>query len=298
MPSHRQALRIIGLTVLLAGMSALFVRVAPWHAELAETNFQANLIRLQAFLFDSPHQSVLAGSSIAGRLLPTYFEGTPLAPLANLGLDGSSALLGLDLALTNPPPVVLVEVNTLLKPYDANDELLVRTLRSFMFRASGKVGLLRAEWRPSSMIYSWLKTRRAQGRGAPAGPSPRAPTALAGDPLRAPAADPGLEATKAHLRARIQALTAHGSRVVLVLLPTGRRSNSSNNPCLAFADELAREFHLLQLDLEAECSSRGRVLTYSDGLHLAPAAARETSQLLSQLLPKTESAAANVRRTR
>jgi hypothetical protein len=55
---------------------------------------------------------------------------------------------------------------------------------------------------------------------------------------------------------------------------------------------------LLQIDLDAECLSRGKVLTYSDGLHLAPAAARETSRLLSELLPEGESAAIQARQAR
>jgi len=294
MASHRQALRIVGLTLALAAAFALFVWIVPWQAELAETNFQANLIRLQAFLFDGPHQSALLGSSLSGRLLPAYFKGTSLAPLANLGLDGSSALLGLDLALTNPPPLVLVEVNTLLKPYDANDELLAKTLHGFMFQVAGKVGLFRAENRPSSMLYSWLKTRRTQGRVAPTGPRPQASAAPSSEHPETPALDPEVEATKANLRARIAALKARGTRIVLVQIPTGARFNSANNPSVAFADELAHEFHLLQVDLDAECASRGKVLSFTDGIHLAPAAARETSQLLAQLLPKSASASVKV----
>ena len=108
---------------------------------------------------------------------------------------------------------------------------------------------------------------------------------------------PKLLETGKGVGAKIQALKAQGCRVVLVRLPAGQRFTSANNPNMAFADQLARELSLVQIDLDAECSSRGKVLTYSDGLHLAPAAARETSRLLSELLPEMESAAVQVRQT-
>jgi hypothetical protein len=285
MSRNRQALCIIWLSALLVAGYAIFARVAPWHAELAETNFQANLIRLQAFLFDPPPRAVLVGSSLSGRLLPDYFDGTQLAPLANLGLDGSSPLFGLDLTLTRPPPLVIIEVNTLLRPGDANDKLLAATIRGFGFRLSRCLPILRARSRPSSMLYTWLKLRRNDAAGIPPDAPPDAtnePPALTVTPP--PSRKPNYGVSQDRLRAQIQALRARGCRIVLVRLPAGHRSASSNNATHDFSDDLAQEFNLRQFDLGAEFSSRGRPISYTDGMHLTPASARAASRLLAELL--------------
>src|SRR6266496_1401013 len=107
MSRNSHALRILGLSAAFGVILVIFGSVTPWRAELAETNFQANLIRVQAFLFDPLPRAVLVGSSISGRLLPSYFAQTSLAPFANLGLDGSGPSLGLDFVLQRPPPLVL-----------------------------------------------------------------------------------------------------------------------------------------------------------------------------------------------
>src|SRR5437660_7207526 len=115
MSRNRQVLCILGLATFLLAAFGVVTWLAPWRAELAENNFQANLIRLQAFLFDPPPRAVLVGSSLSGRLLPRFFEGTELAPVANLGLDGLSPVFGLKTVARRPPPLVLIEENTLLR---------------------------------------------------------------------------------------------------------------------------------------------------------------------------------------
>jgi hypothetical protein len=295
MSPNRQTLCIICLSALLVAGYAIFARVAPWRAKLAETNFQANLIRLQAFLFDPQPRAVLVGSSISGRLLPDYFDKTQLAPMANLGLDGSSALFGLDLTLTRPPQVVIVEVNTLLKQPDANDQLLAATIHSPSFRLSGYLPILRAQSRPSSMLYSWLKLRRNNPAAIspdvpPAAPPTSAfslqPSALphSAPTIPSPSSEASYAATRDRLRAQIQALRTRGCHIVLVRLPAGHQSASDNQATHDFCDNLAQEFNLRQLDLGAELSSRGRPISYTDGMHLTPSSAREASRLLAELL--------------
>ncbi len=284
MTGNRQALRIIALFAALAGSFYLLLLVGPWRAELAETNYQANLIRLQTFLFAHSPKSVLVGSSLSGRLLPRYFHQTQLAPIANLGLDGSGPLFGLDIVLRQPPPVILVEANILLQPHDANDDMLAAATESVGFRLARYVPLLRADARPSSILYTWFKLRRKTATANPApAPAPPRPNAFEAGEISAP--NPKEQDGKEKLRAQFRALQQRGCRVILVRLPTGWKYNPTNHPSLAFADELAHEFNLPQLDLLGECSSRGQVLSYTDGLHLTPAAAQEVSRVLAQLVP-------------
>ena len=159
-PSSVLARRIIVLAVVLTAASALLIKFTGSRAELAETNYQANLIRLQDLMFGPAPKSVLVGSSISGRLLPSYFKGSQLEPVANLGLDGSGPPLGLQFCLQRPAKMVFVEINTILKEWDKNDATLEDAARSTTFQLARHVPLLRAGFRPSSVIYSLLKARR------------------------------------------------------------------------------------------------------------------------------------------
>ncbi|HEY9175320.1 MAG TPA: hypothetical protein VI136_23795 [Verrucomicrobiae bacterium] len=289
MSRNRQVLHILGLTLLLASGFALVARVAAWRAEIAETNSQANVIRLQAFLFDASPRAVLVGSSLFGRLLPSCFEGTPITPVANLGLDGSGAVFGLDLVLRRPPPLVFVEVNTLLNPSNANEEVMADTLRSLHFRAAKFLPVLRADFRPSSILYSWAKSQRTQTREFT--PRPNANSAPTNPPAQvslAPFNAAGSPEIRAKLRSQIRALQDRGCRVILVRMPASHRFTSANNASFALGDELAKELKLPQYDLDDECVRRGIAVKYTDGVHLSPQAAREAARVLAELVAKPE----------
>jgi hypothetical protein len=291
MSRNRQALCILGLAMLLALAYGLLARVGLWRAELAETNFQANLIRLQTFLFERPPHSVLVGSSMTGRLLPSYFEGTSLAPMANLGLDGSGTLFALELVRTNPVPLVIIEENTILLPPNSNETLLAATLAGFNFRLCKYMPLLRAKSRPSSALYSWLKLRSKEGAvGAVTKPPPA--TKSAGDSLPSPSQEAGFGAVHNQLRNDIQQLVARGCRVVLLRLPSARDAISANDPVVTLSEALAREFNLVRVDLGHECASRGEALTYTDGIHLSAGSARQASRLLAEVLASRSSSLA------
>ncbi len=285
MSRNRQTLAILLLTAGLAALSVGLLHTRFWRAELAETNFQSNLIRLQSFFFGAQPKAVLVGSSFSGRLLPSYFEGTQIAPLANLGLDGSSALMGLEFCAERPPGLVLVEANTMLVGYNKNEHSLTETVRSFGFRLSKYVPVLRARGRPSSVLYSWMKARgpRAQGLTRQfAEASQEEQNQQAGKQSSNEPSAAALAETKNAVRRRIAEVQRLGCKIVLVRLPCGGRFPKTH-PTMVFADELAREFKLPQIDLEQECSSRGCHLAYTDGLHLAPLSAREASKVLAEL---------------
>jgi hypothetical protein len=287
MPRNRQTPKILLLTGALAALSLGLLHTRFWRAELAETNFQANLIRLQVFLFGPQPKAVIAGSSFAGRLLPSYFENTRLWPMANLGLDGSSAMFGLGFCAERPPRLMFVELNTLLRPPDHNDQELEATVRSFGFRLARYIPLLQARGRPSSVLYTWMKARRGGNQNSEI----IGTTAISGDaqPHSGTSGgidwDPTMARTKEQVVDRIKNLRRLGCQVVLVRLPWGNRY-SNRHPAFLLGDELTRELNLVQIDLALECAKRECVLVYTDGMHLSPASAREASRILAELAPE------------
>jgi len=298
MSRNRQALCTVCLAALLALAYGLWARTGLGHAELAETNFEANLIRLQSFLFERPPHAVLAGSSITGRLLPSYFAGTSLAPMANLGLDGSGTLFALELVRTNPVPVVILEENTFLRPPNLNEQLLAQTLSGFNFRLSKYLPLLRAKSRPSSMLYTWLKLRGDREGLKAAAPEPSTTTASALAPLPSPSEDAAFETVHNQLRDGIKQLREHGCRVVLLRLPSGQSLPSAGDLAATLGEALAREFNLQRVDLGQECLNRGESVTFTDGIHLSAGSARQASRILAELLASRSSLAQGTMRAR
>jgi hypothetical protein len=278
MQRSRQSLWIVLLALLALGGWTLAHRWLP-RAGLAETNFQANLIRLQAWMFEAPRTNAIIGSSLGGRLLVGNFAGTPLASLANLALDGSGPELGLRLVLarSNPPPRIFIEVHRLGKPWTANDETLLATLQEPGFALAGRIPGLRADTRPTTLLYSWLKGRHEPVSPAAVLPSPSASTTATNAATNTAKATwlPRLAEQVAELRRR-------GCEVILLRLPVGRE-NPARPEAPNLADELADKLGLKLIDLNREAARRGLEMSYSDGLHLSPASARTVCRLLVEL---------------
>lgn len=273
MKSVRQAVWILGLMGVMVTAWSLLRPFLP-HSDWAENNFQANLIRLQAWQLDPRPVTVLVGSSLSGRLLPRYFESTSLGTVANLGLDGSGPEAGLRLLLqsSNLPPLVLIEGHRLAKNWGTNDALLLEAIRSPQFMASQWVTGLRADVRPSSLLFSLLKRHSSGGGSATATQDP-ASTFVFETPIA------GWEERLRHL---IDRLRQRGIAVRLYRLPAGRESLAGDNAPDFIAD-LARAWGIPYLDVDGECKRRGLTLGYSDGLHLTADAARKTAIVLSEL---------------
>lgn len=261
---------ILLLGAALLALWGVALRVLP-RAQLAETNYQANQLRLEAWLLNPVPTNVLAGTSISGRLLPSYFAGTPLASLASLGLDGASPLTALTLVQerATAPRRVFLELHPVDRLPAANDALLLDAARGFGVRLAESLPVVRANARPSTVLYSWLKERR-EGGGVSVEPT-------GGDPVFAPDA-PWLPP----LVARVNALRARGVEVVLLRLPVGRM-NPPTPQTPHLGDALSAHLGLPLLDLNREAARRGIPLTYTDGLHLSPASARRMAALLAEL---------------
>lgn len=279
MQHARQSLRILALAALAVLVWQFWLRGIARPA-LAETNYHANRLRLEAWFLDPLPADVLAGSSISGRLLPEYFAGTSLTGIANLGLDGSGPLTALDCVLrrltnvaTVPPPRrVFVEVHRLDRPVDANDRLLLAAADDTGMTLGRLLPATRAASRPTTVAYAWLKEHQRGQAGQQPLPG--------GDPREVSGAESWFTA----LAARVSRLRALGVEVVLLRLPVGRE-NPGSAEAPNFADAAAGRLGVPLVDLHRTSVRKGLSLKYSDGLHLTPESARQVARELALAVP-------------
>jgi hypothetical protein len=242
--------------------------------ELAETNYVANRLRIERWMLGPPASNVIVGTSIGGRLLPAYFDGTRLATLANLGLDGANPDTGLNLVLQRsvPPARVFLEVHRLLTPPSNNDRKLLDLVEGPGMAVSRALPWTRADWRPSTVLYGWLKRRQTGSASAPADAgTPSGPGS---------GVDPGwLD----RVRQKIASIEAKGSKVILLRLPVGRENSTLGSPDPLV--EAASRLGLPMVDLQARSLRDGVTISYTDGLHLAPSSAEQVSKWLAEESP-------------
>lgn len=283
----RQALWIVLLAI--AGFIAwtlLSARVA--RPEVAESNFQANLIRLERWKLDPAPADVLVGSSIGARLLPRYFRGTALDGMHNLSLDGSGPSLGLRLLLegTNQPRRVFIEVHRLGKPWHPNDDAVLAAAHSPGMRLAGWLRGIRAEARPSTLMFAWIKSHQ-RSAGAPYVPTPAASTNSGSTSNRGHAAlhRPFTPKWESDLARDVAALKQRGIRAVLIRFPVGRE-NPVDAEARSGSDELSDHLGIPLVDLQREAFRRGLEVRYTDNLHLTPQSAEAVSRILADWAAK------------
>ena len=285
MSAPRQIAILVGLTAVLCGLWSAALRVLPRPA-LAETNYEANRLRMEGWLLGPGSKAVLVGTSMSGRLLPSYFDGTPLAGIANLGLDGASPDTGLRLALMRhpTPSLVLLEGHLLSKRTGPNDSQLLELATGVGLQITALAPLTRADARPSTVLYGWMKERRGgpeAGAGG-AGGSSGTVTARVVSAAQAEKDAAGLDPDwRPRIRSLIATLQEQGARVVLVRLPSGI-GDPADPEAPNELDAIAGELGLPLVDL-LRLSRKDRVtVSYTDGLHLTPQAARAVSRILAE----------------
>ena len=244
--------------------------------EVAESNFQANLLRLQRWKLDAAPADVLVGSSIGARLLPRYFESTPLAGLHNLSLDGSGPGLGLRILLesTNRPRRVFIEVHRLGKPWHPNDDAILAAASGSGMRLAALATGFRASARPTTLLFAWIKSRQ-HTPGSSAKPGERVPET-------ATALHRAVPEWERDLARQIQELRSRGIAAILVQFPVGRE-NPIDPVAQHGADRLAEHLGVPLIDLNREGVRRNLSITYTDNLHLTPDSALRVARLLAEL---------------
>jgi hypothetical protein len=282
---HRRALSIVCFAAVLCGLYEAAITVYPPTPQLAESNLIANQMRLERFFFDRPATAALTGSSITGRLLPEYFDGTALRRPANLGLDGASPSLGLQVCTERAPApaLVLVEACRLDFAAEQNEAELRSLMKGPAWRLAGAAAIFRAQSRPSTILYAQFKkfTDR-HSRGAPRPED--APQTPAGPPA------PGWPDRQLRLMDLIHTLQRKGTAVAVFRVPHGAALSLTRSP--DYVDEFCGGAGLRQFDTEADFVRAGIVPTYTDGLHMDFETARQAAQFLGKqvseaaLLPK------------
>jgi hypothetical protein len=265
---YRYVLAVCAAAAVFVGVNQVAVN-ALGTPSVAENNSQVVILRAQQYEFGDVPRAVLAGSSISGRLKADDFAEAGY-PLANLGLDGLSASFGLDIILEQAtmPEVVLVEVNTLDKPVGANAETINEVRRGFSYDLARSLEFMRAESRPSTVVYDQLRTRRNSGFTVEPTSVPIIET------LVAPGAEPDTGAEVVAVEKSIQDLQASGVQVLLVVLPTGEDEADA----LQVGEAVSSRTGVPLLDLSGLGDEPE---LYTDGTHLTPIAATKVAQELA-----------------
>ncbi len=238
---------------------------------VAENNSQVVVLRAQQYEFGPIPRAVLTGSSISGRL-PTQTFADAGYPIANMGLDGLSAAFGLNVILEQKtlPATVLVEVNTIDKPLGQNGKTVDGVRSGFGYDLSRAYPPLRTESRPTTLLYSALRSRRNAGYTLTPEVVPITETTASGNP--GPAPDVLIETERA-----IQQLLERDIDVLLVLFPTG----SDTSEALAVGNSVSARLNIPLLDLTGLAEDAG---FYTDGVHLTPPAADAVSTELARFM--------------
>jgi hypothetical protein len=273
---HRFPWRMVAMTVLLVAVWMAYLAFTGTRADLAESNLQANLIRITRYLRAPAPDTVMVGSSIAGRLLPDYFP-SDMPEVLNLGLDGSRPLFAFEVLQAGPraPSRVVLETATLFQPLDVNDATLREAMHATTAKLGAKVPFLRPEVRPVTVVYENLKAwREGFGGGRAQAPISGKSNVATGD----------LPVTYEDVRKAIVGLQSRGTEVILIKIPAGE---GWAMPQGGAGRRLADELSLTLLQPGAEIyAQEGDVLRYSDGLHLDSPSAKKVSAWIAARLAK------------
>lgn len=264
------------------GVQALALRAAGGRTTKSESNYFSSLGRIQAGTVGKP-EIMLLGSSITGRL-PDRSQG--FVGLANMGCDGGSAvdaLRAMDKEFLPTAPILVIEANTVHLAMKQEASEVGAAMERPWFQAGMRVPSISAYARPSAFAYSQLLAKKIGGFGDPAADddlritsSPKPPLLQAPEPLAT-----GEQALVDELAPLLKRLQNRGCRTVFVLLPAGRRSDTS---LPAWLTTLVTESNSEWWDLATEVDPSLIVLT--DHIHMsAPSAARTARTLMKGLLP-------------
>jgi hypothetical protein len=241
-----------------------------------ESNFFSSIGRIQAGTKDGVKVAFL-GSSLTGRL-PDRSHG--FKGVANMGCDGGSAidaLRAMDEGILPAAPLVVVEVNTMIRAVDAEPSQIARAIERPWFQAGMKVPLLSAYARPSGYFYSILLAGKIGSFNTGDSPDLRVssrPAAVA-EPARD--WDDGKEALIAEVAEISHRLQQRGTNILFIWLPPGRAPGEAP-PSWHVA--LAARSSALWWDVGQDADRS--LIELTDGAHMAAHSAARTVRTVLQ----------------
>jgi hypothetical protein len=255
---------------------------AGWRASLGETNFQNNMIRVDSFVNEPPSDVALVGSSISGRLLPSYFPDDPNRKYVNLGLDGCTLLTGLEMIKkTNQRPrIVLLECMRDVFEPGANHDTTLNIMENPVFRAGRWMPILRPSWRPSSILYTRAKLTRER-KLAESSPELTARKTLQQAVIPAETSNATRDPWKTKTIETINELAGNGIAFISLRIPSSRESVISESRPYDFGDLLFDTEAIPVIDTVQVIRERGIEISFTDEVHLQSESARVISQIIS-----------------
>lgn len=286
--SGHAALSILVLTAILLAGYSLLLNLTGLRADLAESNLQANLIRISRYLNGQPAPVVLAGSSVAGRLLPAYFQESGLE-VQNLGLDGSRPLFAFEVIRMRAelPKTILVDTSTLFQPLMENDAVLREAIHSTGWKISAFFPPMRPEYRPSSIFYTLIKAQKEQAFAGQLQPAYLDKIAVESPPQPGRLTQTWVpEDQYPCVREALINFHSRGSKVILTSIPRGA---GWGEPAKGLDRKLASELGLPFLEVGVALAEEKEVLSFSDGLHLDVSSARKVVDKVTGVIRQTVS---------
>ena len=277
-----------GVLACLLALHVLCFSLPGRKAKLASSNLMTNLARLESLHQLGPQTTVLAGSSITGRLLEEYFS--PQLPIANLGLDGCGSLEAMQALLAQPqrPAVVMIELNTFKPGLEKAYEQVRTAFQPRRAQAAQFLPFLRIDQRPADLLYDFTRSfKQSDGQGGQiAWNDAIRITAPIWKPQTRTAAEQAAEAAYLEAaRAVITRLHAEGCRMLFVLVPDALFTDPWHDRNFERALDIAAPLGLPIFDLRRATGVES--LSWTDQIHLTPAAARTVAAFLeTELLPQ------------
>jgi hypothetical protein len=273
-------LEIVILAILLLSGYALLQKLSGTSAVLLESNLQSNLARISRYLYAPKVETVLVGSSMTGRLLPSYFKEEGME-VFNLGLDGCHSPFGLEIILMrkNLPKRVIVETASLDHDPNANEKTVREAIQTPTFKIGRVIEAFRPENRPLSLLYWWCK--QLSGR-KPGGSSH---SAFMIDEQKA---DPTSKSAKSELVGNDQAieeilitLKKRGVDVRLFSIPHADGWGMAQSRRIS---KISKNVGIPILEPGVEIAKRTDTLRFTDGAHLDVVSATLISQEIARML--------------
>jgi hypothetical protein len=276
---YKNALEIVVLSILLLAGYAIFQKLTGISAVLLESNLQSNLARISRYLHAPKVETVLVGSSMTGRLLPSYFKEQGME-VVNLGLDGCHAPIGLEIVLLRKdlPKLVLVEADAIPNDPSAtansNEQTLRESYQSPAFQMGAVIDSFRPENRPLSILYWWMKKLSGSKPGGVghSAKDPKLDDIPTGSQQKSLPKDAPNEIPIEQVEGLLSTLRKRGVNVCLLAVP---HSEGWGAPQSGWIRRISTDLGIPILEPGVELAKRTDILHFTDGAHLDVASAKQ-----------------------